>query len=87
VIEDLIMLNYLATLGPKEVELWRAGSLMALDWAIADLHLPPVELDALNKRVRTARSGRTPESDQELLELLRKLCPDDPHVSSYPGFD
>jgi hypothetical protein len=72
---------------PTDTEYWRAGSLMALDGAIADRPLAPIEREALNKRFRAARFGRTTQSDQDLLELLREFCPNDDHVTSYPGFN
>lgn len=88
VAEELIMQtfqDFLASIGPKEIELWRAGSLTALDGAIADGHLAPVELEAFNRRVRTARFARNEQGDQDLLALLREYCPDNSHITSYPG--
>jgi hypothetical protein len=88
VAEELIMQafqEFLTSIGPREIELWRAGSLNALDDAITDRHLASVELEALNQRVRTARFSRNERGDQDLLSLLREYCPTDSYIASYPG--
>jgi hypothetical protein len=71
-----------------DTELWRAGSLMALDDAIPQAAsagiLSPVEM---TDEWEAARAARFRHDDAALMEYLMKYCPDDPHVENYPGPD
>jgi hypothetical protein len=73
---------------PTDTELWRAGSLIALDEAIpyaaSTGMLSPLEMA---EEWEAARSARFRHNDAALMEYLMKYCPDDPHVENYPGPD
>jgi hypothetical protein len=72
-------------MGPSTKESWRAGCLRALDDAVDQRKLAGAELASFRVRVRTARQARSPEGDRALMSILKEYCPQDVHVTSYPG--
>jgi hypothetical protein len=72
-------------MGPSTKESWREGCLQALDDAVHHRKLASAELASYNVRVRTARQARSPEGDRALIAILKEYCPQDVHVTSYPG--
>jgi hypothetical protein len=72
-------------MGPSTKESWRAGCLQALDDAVDQRKLTSAELASYKFRVRTARQARSPEGDRALIAMLKEYCPQDVHVTSYPG--
>jgi len=72
-------------MGPSTKESWRAGCLQALDDAIHHRKLTGAELASYKVRVQTARRARSPEGDRALIAILKEYCPQDAHVTSYPG--
>jgi hypothetical protein len=73
---------------PTDTELWRAGSLLALDEAIPYAAsvgmLSPIEM---TDEWEAARAARFRHDDAVLMQFLMKYCPDDPHIENYPGPD
>ena len=72
-------------MGPSTKESWREGCLRALDDAVDHRKLAGSELASYQVRVRTARQARSPEGDRALIAILKEYCPQDVHVTSYPG--
>ena len=72
-------------MGPSTKESWRDGCLRALDDAVELRMLAGAELASYRLRVRTARQARSPDGDRALIAILREYCPQDMHVTSYPG--
>jgi hypothetical protein len=72
-------------MGPNTKESWREGCLRALDDAVDQRKLASPELANYKVRVRTARQARSPEGDRALIAILKEYCPQDAHVTSYPG--
>jgi len=72
-------------MGPSTKESCREGCLQALDDAIDVRKLAGAELASYKVRVRTARQARSPEGDRALIAILKEYCPQDVHVTSYPG--
>ena len=72
-------------MGPSTKESWRDGCLQVLDDAVHHQKLAGAELASYKVRVRTARQARSPEGDRALIAILRECCPQDVHVTSYPG--
>jgi hypothetical protein len=72
-------------MGPSTKESWREGCLRALDDAVDHRKLARAELASYQVRVRTARQARSPEGDRALIAILKEYCPQDVHVTSYPG--
>jgi hypothetical protein len=70
---------------PNTKESWRAGCLQALDEAVDHRKLTGAELASYRVRVQTARRARSPEGDRALIAMLKEYCPQDLHVTSYPG--
>lgn len=71
-------------MGPSTKELWRAGCVQALD-RVNYRKFKKLDLVSFKYRVRTARHSRTPEGDRALIAILKEYCPQDVHVTSYPG--
>jgi hypothetical protein len=71
-------------MGPSTKESWRAGCIQALD-AVNHRKFKQLDLASFKVRVRTARQARTPEGDRALIAILKEYCPQDSHVTSYPG--
>jgi len=74
----------LSVIGPSTKELWRAGCVQALD-GVNYRKFKKLDLASFKFRVRTARQARTPEGDRALIAILKEYCPQDAHVTSYPG--
>jgi len=72
-------------MGPSTKESWRDGCLLALDDAVHHRKLASAEFASYKVRVRTARQARSPEGDRALIAILKEYCPQDVHVTSYPG--
>jgi hypothetical protein len=72
-------------MGPTTKELWRAGCVQALDKSVDYRKMNEMDLVSFKYRVRTARHARTPEGDRALIAILKEYCPQDRHVTSYPG--
>ena len=72
-------------MGPNTKESWREGCLQALDEAVEQRKLTGVELASYKVRAQTARRARSPEGDRALIAILKEYCPQDAHVTSYPG--
>ena len=72
-------------MGPSTKESWRDGCLRALDDAVDRRKLAGAELASYKVRVRTARQARSPEGDRALIAILKEYCPQDVHLTSYPG--
>jgi|GEM_PF-5402203 len=71
-------------MGPSTKESWRAGCVQALD-GVNQRKFKQLDLASFKVRVRTARQARTPEGDRALIAILKEYCPQDSHVTSYPG--
>jgi hypothetical protein len=74
-----------SVMGPSTKELWRAGCVQALDNSVDRRKINEMDLASFKYRVRTARQARSPEGDRALIAILREYCPQDVHVTSYPG--
>ena len=72
-------------MGPGTKESWRTGCIEALNNAVRQRNLKGAELASFNVRVRTARQARSAEGDRALIAVLKEYCPEDVHVTSYPG--
>ena len=71
-------------MGPHTKESWRAGCIQALD-GVNYRRIKKLDLASFKYRVRTARQARTSEGDRALIAILKEYCPQDVHVTSYPG--
>jgi hypothetical protein len=72
-------------MGPSKEKSWRAGCLRALDDAVDYRKLTGAEDASYKVRIRTARQARSPEGGRALIAILKEYCPQDVHVTSYPG--